>query len=178
MRIVDRVRKLGGATKLYFIHEKSFCYRLVMEGGVNSQHYKTTILKNLRKLINLEKQEEQNSNRIKPKNHDAAYFKFLFRKRRENEPPIPTGHWFWGNGEEFSKNAVKFLHSTQKKIGDIFTIRLFNQHMTVILDPHSYEKFVKERNFDFDKIQKQVNHNVFSFELVNARKMLKEAGKL
>ncbi|XP_063407414.1 cytochrome P450 7A1-like [Mytilus trossulus] len=107
----------------------------------------------------------------------AAYFKFLFRKRRENEPPIPTGHWFWGNGEEFSKNAVKFLHSTQKKLGDIFTIRLFNQHMTVILDPHSYEKFVKERNFDFDKIQKQVNHNVFSFELVNARKMLKEAGK-
>jgi hypothetical protein len=49
--------------------------------------------------------------------------------------------------------------------------------MTVIMDPHSYESFVKERNFDFDVIQKQVNHNVFSFELVNARKMIKEAGK-
>lgn len=97
--------------------------------------------------------------------------------RRENEPPIPRGHWFWGNGEDFAKNAVSFLHQSQKKLGDIFTIRLFNQHMTVIMDPHSYESFVKERNFDFDVIQKQVNHNVFSFELVNARKMIKEAGK-
>lgn len=107
----------------------------------------------------------------------AAYFKFLFRRRRENEPPIPSGHWFWGNGGDFAKNAVNFLHTTQKKFGDIFTIRLFNQHMTVVLDPHSYERFVKEKNFDFDAIQKQVNHNVFSFELVSARKMLKEAGK-
>ena len=101
----------------------------------------------------------------------------MYYYRRENEPPIPRGHWFWGNGGDFAKNAVQFLHATQKKLGDIFTIRLFNQHMTVVMDPHAYEKFVRERNFDFDAIQKQVNHNVFSFELVNARKMLKEAGK-
>lgn len=103
------------------------------------------------------------------------YFLCIFR--RENEPPIPSGNWFWGNGGDFAKDAVKFLHTTQRKLGDIFTIRLFNQHMTVVMDPHSYDRFVKERNFDFDAIQKQVNHNVFSFELVNARKMLKEAGK-
>lgn len=107
----------------------------------------------------------------------VMYLKFIFRRRRPDEPPIPKGHWLWGNGEEFSKHAVKFLHKTQKQLGDIFTIRLFNQCLTMVNDPHLYEQFVKEKNFDFDTIQRQVNHNVFSFELVDARKMLKEAGK-
>ncbi|KAK3102165.1 hypothetical protein FSP39_009285 [Pinctada imbricata] len=107
----------------------------------------------------------------------CAYFKFLFRRRKSCEPPIPSGHWLWGNGKQFAEHAVNFLHETQRKVGDIFTIRLFHQHLTVINDVHTFEKFVKEKNFDFDAIQKQVNHNVFSFALVDARKMLKEAGK-
>ena len=72
---------------------------------------------------------------------------------------------------------MQFLHQTQKKIGDIFTIRLFHQHLTIINDVHTFERFVKEKKFDFDEIQRQVNHNVFSFALVDARKMIKEAGK-
>ncbi|XP_069141463.1 7-alpha-hydroxycholest-4-en-3-one 12-alpha-hydroxylase-like [Argopecten irradians] len=107
----------------------------------------------------------------------VAYFKTLYRRRRSTEPPIPKGHFLWGNGADFSKHAVKYLHKTQKKLGDIFTIRLLHQHLTVIMDPHSYEPFVKESNFDFDPIQKQVNHNVFSFALIDAKKMLKEAAK-
>ncbi|KAL8594934.1 hypothetical protein ACOMHN_038497 [Nucella lapillus] len=106
-----------------------------------------------------------------------AYFKYLFRFRREGEPPYVPGHFIWGNGADFSKHAVRFLHRTQKAVGDIFTIRLLHQHMTLIMDPHCFEQFAKEKNFDFDPIQKQVNTNVFSFELKNARKVISEAGK-
>lgn len=49
--------------------------------------------------------------------------------------------------------------------------------MTIISDPHTYERVCKEKNFDFDPIQKQVNNNVFSFQLFDARKMIKEASK-
>lgn len=101
----------------------------------------------------------------------------FYVNRNSNEPPIPKGHFIWGNGEDFGKHAVKFLQKTQKQLGDIFTIRLLNVHMTVIMDPHSYDNFVKERNFDFDAIQKQVNHNVFGFQLNDSKKMLKEASK-
>ena len=45
------------------------------------------------------------------------------------------------------------------------------------MDPHSYEAMSKEKNFDFDPIQKQVNSNVFSFVLKDARRMIKETGK-
>lgn len=45
------------------------------------------------------------------------------------------------------------------------------------MDPHSLEAMSKERKFDFDPIQRQVNSNVFNFVLINARKMIKEAGK-
>ncbi|XP_071082110.1 cytochrome P450 7A1-like [Haliotis cracherodii] len=107
----------------------------------------------------------------------AAYFKFLYRRRREGEPPLVPGNFLFGSGAEFAQHAVNFLHKCKKTYGDIFTIRLLNQHVTIVMDPHSYESLSKERRFDFDPIQRQVNHNVFSFELVDARKMLSEAGK-
>lgn len=106
-----------------------------------------------------------------------AYFKFFFRFRRENEPPYVPGHWLWGNGAEFAEHAVRFLHKSQKAQGDIFNIRLLNQYLTIIMDPHCFEKFSKEKRFDFDPIQRQVNQNVFGFQLVEARKMILEAGK-
>ena len=45
------------------------------------------------------------------------------------------------------------------------------------MDPHSFEAMSKEKNFDFDPIQKQVNWNVFGFVLKDPRKMIKETGK-
>ena len=87
------------------------------------------------------------------------------------------GNLLLGNAQSFQKNAVDFLHQCQKKHGDIFTIRFFHQRLTIIMDPHSVEAMSKESKFDFDTIQKQVNLNVFNFVLVNARKMIREAGK-
>ncbi|ESO88838.1 hypothetical protein LOTGIDRAFT_234414 [Lottia gigantea] len=107
----------------------------------------------------------------------VAFFKFIYRRRRPNEPEIVPGNLLWGNGAEFAEHAVNFLHRCQKKFGDIFTIRLLNQYITLVLDPHSYENLAREKVFDFDPIQRQVNHNVFNFELIDARKMLSEAGK-
>lgn len=107
----------------------------------------------------------------------ATYLRYFFRLRRKGEPNIVPGHFLWGNGKDFAENAVSFIHKAQAKFGDIFTIRLMNQHLTIINDPHTYERVCKERNFDFDPIQKQVNNNVFSFRLADARQMIKEAGK-
>lgn len=108
--------------------------------------------------------------------HSQKYFVF-YSYRRKGEPSLVPGHLIFGNGKAFAENAVDFIHRAQKKFGDIFTIRLLNQHLTIINDPHTYERVCRERNFDFDPIQKQVNHNVFSFELFDAKQMIKEAGK-
>jgi len=101
----------------------------------------------------------------------------LYVFRRKGEPSIVPGHFLFGNGKDFAENAVDFIHRSQKKFGDIFTIRLLNQHLTIINDPHTYERVCKEKNFSFDPIQKQVNNNVFSFQLFDAKQMIKEAGK-
>lgn len=87
------------------------------------------------------------------------------------------GHPLFGSGPDFAKHAVRFLLNCRERFGQIFTIRLLNQHVTIVMDPHSYENFVKERNFNFDPIQRQVNTNVFGFELYQSHKMLSEAGK-
>ena len=87
------------------------------------------------------------------------------------------GHLVWGSAQDFSQNAVSFLQRANQEYGDVFTIRLVNQYLTIIMDPHSYEAMSREKNFDFDPIQKQVNWNVFSFVLKDARKMIKDTGR-
>ncbi|WAR25087.1 CP7A1-like protein [Mya arenaria] len=106
-----------------------------------------------------------------------AYCRIFARRRRKSEPALVPGSFLWGNGKDFAENAVEFIHKSTKKFGDIFTIRLLNQHITIISDPHSYERMCKEKTFDFDPIQKQVNNNVFSFQLIDSKKMIKEASK-
>lgn len=101
----------------------------------------------------------------------------LFFCRKPGEPEVVKGNWLFGSAIDFNTNAVKFLLKAAKSYGKVFTMRLINQHITIIMDPHSYEAVHKEKNFDFDVIQKQVNWNVFSFVLKDARKMIKDTGK-
>lgn len=91
----------------------------------------------------------------------------LVLDRRPGEPLIVSGSLLWGSAVEFSTHAVKFLHRACRQYGDVFTIRLVNQHLTIVMDPHSYEIVSKERNFDFDPIQKQVC-NIKSLSLLRA----------
>ena len=97
--------------------------------------------------------------------------------RRHGEPPIVKGHPIWGSAKDFGVHAVNFLQKSTKDYGDVFTIRLVNQYLTIVNDPHSFETFSKEKAFDFDAIQKQVNWNVFNFVLKDARKMIKDTGR-
>ena len=90
---------------------------------------------------------------------------------------MKTNSWLLGSAGDFSRHAVQFLHDAHKKYGDVFTMRLLNQHITVIMDPQSYEAVSREKNFDFDPIQKQVNKNVFSYFLIEPKKMLTETAK-
>ena len=69
------------------------------------------------------------------------------------------------------------MHRSRRRYGGVFTIRLVNQYLTVIMDPHNYEAFCRTRTLDFDRIQKQVNWNVFNFRLVDAKTMIKATGK-
>jgi len=73
------------------------------------------------------------------------------------EPPVVRGSLLWGSAADFSRDAVSFLHNTQRCYGNVFTLRLINQHLTIVMDPHSYTSLSNERNFDFDPIQKQVS---------------------
>ena len=97
--------------------------------------------------------------------------------RRKGEAPYIPGHALWGNGKEFSQHAVRFLHKSQKTFGDIFTIRFFNQYLTMIMDPHAFEKFSKEKNFCWGPIISQVSRNVFGIDPKEPQKMISEAGK-
>ncbi|CAG5125177.1 unnamed protein product [Candidula unifasciata] len=106
-----------------------------------------------------------------------AYLRIFYRRRKPGEPPIVHGHFLLGNSLPFTENAVNFLNKSRDKVGDVFTFRLLNKYWTMVLDIHSYELFVKEKNFDFKPIEEMVNNNVFGYHLVDGRKMVAEAGQ-
>lgn len=106
----------------------------------------------------------------------CSYFSLIYC-RKEGEPIIVPGHFIWGNGKEFAENAVQFMHKMTERFGKIFTVRLLQQHLTIISDPHSYERLSRECNFDFDGIQEQVNGNVFNFKLWDAKKMIAQTSR-
>ena len=90
----------------------------------------------------------------------------LWLYRRPGEPPIVKGNVLLGSAAKFSENAVTFLHSAHRQYGDVFTVRLVNQYLTIIMDPHSYEAVSREKNFDFDPIQKQVSGPAFPQQII------------
>jgi len=61
--------------------------------------------------------------------------------RKQNEPPIVPGHPIWGNGKQFDDDSVGFILDSQKKYGNVFSIRMLHYYMTVIADPHSFDAF-------------------------------------
>ncbi|XP_025107478.1 7-alpha-hydroxycholest-4-en-3-one 12-alpha-hydroxylase-like [Pomacea canaliculata] len=107
----------------------------------------------------------------------VVYLRLAFRIRRKSEPPYVPGHFLWGNSAQFSKHLVRFLQTSQKQLGDIFTIRLLYHYFTIIMDPHCYETFVKEKNFDFSLVTKQVMTNVFGLEVKSPHKLFSETTK-
>lgn len=103
--------------------------------------------------------------------------KKFIRQRRKCEPPIVSGNIIFGSALDFNKDASIFLRESKKKYGEIFTIRLINQYITIIMDPNCIEGMNAEKHFDFEPIQKQVNLNVFNFILRDPRTIVKETGK-
>ena len=101
----------------------------------------------------------------------------VFRRRRTNEPPLARGNLVFGVGAEFQQNAVRFLHATTARLGSVFTIRLLNKWVTIVQDPHLFFAFCKQKEFDFQPVQKQVNMNVFKFEIKNSSMIIRNASK-
>ncbi|XP_010833422.1 PREDICTED: prostacyclin synthase [Bison bison bison] len=67
------------------------------------------------------------------------------RTRRPGEPPLDLGSIPWlGHALEFGKDAAGFLTRMKEKHGDIFTVLVGGRHVTVLLDPHSYDAVVWE----------------------------------
>ena len=101
----------------------------------------------------------------------------VFRRRRAHEPPLVRGNIVFGVGAQFQQNAVRFLHATTARLGPVFTMRLLNKWVTIVQDPHLFFAFCKQKEFDFNPVQKQVNMNVFKFEIKNSPMVIRNASK-
>ncbi|CAL8337232.1 unnamed protein product [Lota lota] len=97
----------------------------------------------------------------------ALLLLFCGRSRRVNEPPLEKGLVPWlGHALEFGKDAAKFLTRMKNKHGDIFTVRVAGQYITVLLDPNSYDDVLYDTvSLDFRRHRGVLMKNIFSLVL-------------
>ncbi|XP_041836560.1 prostacyclin synthase [Melanotaenia boesemani] len=90
-------------------------------------------------------------------------FLYSSRSRQKNEPPLDKGFIPWlGHALEFGKDAAKFLARMKEKHGDIFTVRVAGQYVTVLLDPNSFDSVLNDtRCLDFTHIRGRLLKRIF-----------------
>ncbi|XP_062328823.1 prostacyclin synthase-like isoform X1 [Osmerus eperlanus] len=96
-----------------------------------------------------------------------VYLVLSKRSRLSREPPLDKGVIPWlGHALEFGKDAAKFLTRMKMKHGDIFTVRVAGQYVTVLLDPHSYDEVLQDTKcLDFSRYAQVLMERIFSLRL-------------
>ncbi|KAG3263457.1 prostaglandin I2 synthase [Ictidomys tridecemlineatus] len=92
----------------------------------------------------------------------------LLNTRRPGEPPLDLGSIPWlGHALEFGRDAASFLARMKEKHGDIFTVLVGGRHVTVLLDPHSYERVAWEprSRLDFHAYAAFLMERIFDVQL-------------
>ncbi|KAM6980717.1 prostacyclin synthase [Aplochiton taeniatus] len=97
----------------------------------------------------------------------ALVFIYSSRSRQKNEPPLDKGVIPWlGHALEFGKDAAKFLTRMKHKHGDIFTVRVAGQYVTVLLDPNAYDAVLNDTEaLDFTSYKDLLMQRIFSLQL-------------
>uniref|UniRef100_A0A8C5FBF7 Prostacyclin synthase n=1 Tax=Gadus morhua TaxID=8049 RepID=A0A8C5FBF7_GADMO len=97
----------------------------------------------------------------------ALLLRYSGRSSRDNEPPLDKGLIPWlGHALEFGKDAAKFLARMKNKHGDIFTVCVAGQYITVLLDPNSYDDVLYDTDsFDSRRSKGLLMEKVFSLVL-------------
>ncbi|XP_078485364.1 cytochrome P450 7A1-like [Ciona intestinalis] len=75
------------------------------------------------------------------------------RRRRAGEPPL-VSHWipFIGSALDFGKAPLKYLQSLQRRLGDVFTIKLAGWNVHVFMNPHDVPNLERAKNIDHKNV--------------------------
>ncbi|XP_062852689.1 prostacyclin synthase [Trichomycterus rosablanca] len=94
-------------------------------------------------------------------------FIYTRRTRRRNEPPLDKGRVPWlGHAFEFGKDAAKFLTRMKEKHGDIFTVCVAGQYLTVLLDSNCYDDLLADtQSLDLIVYSQLLMDRIFSLRL-------------
>ncbi|TMS19508.1 Prostacyclin synthase [Larimichthys crocea] len=89
------------------------------------------------------------------------------RTRQSNEPPLDKGWIPWlGHALEFGKDAAKFLARMKEKHGDIFTVRVAGNYVTVLLDANSFDAVLNDTIFlDISRHRNQILKRTFNLQM-------------
>ncbi|XP_013869302.1 cytochrome P450 7A1 [Austrofundulus limnaeus] len=88
------------------------------------------------------------------------------RRRKPGEPAVENGFIpYLGCALQFGANPLRFLHSRQKKHGQIFTCKIAGQYIHFLCDPFSYHTVIRQgRHLDWKKFHFSISVKAFGHE--------------
>ncbi|XP_068598971.1 prostacyclin synthase [Brachionichthys hirsutus] len=96
-------------------------------------------------------------------------FLYFTRRRQKKEPPLDKGFVPWlGHALAFRKDAAKFLSQMKETHGDIFTVCVAGQYVTLLLDPNSFDAVLTDTD-NFTHNKRQLLQRIFSLQLPNIK---------
>ncbi|KAL0481431.1 25/26-hydroxycholesterol 7-alpha-hydroxylase [Acrasis kona] len=92
-----------------------------------------------------------------------VYFNKIHKKFEKNRPPLITGYIpFIGVALQFGKDPKAYQDHLRTIYGDVFTIYVMGQFITVIKSPHDVQKiYTQPKKFDFHAISHKHALNTF-----------------
>ncbi|XP_076870383.1 prostacyclin synthase [Brachyhypopomus gauderio] len=99
----------------------------------------------------------------------AIFYIYTRRTRRRNEPPLDRGRVPWlGHALEFKNDAAQFLTRMKQKHGDIFTVCVAGNYVTVLLDSNCYDAVLADtRSLDLTSYAQVLMDRIFRLRLPN-----------
>ncbi|XP_026866749.2 prostacyclin synthase [Electrophorus electricus] len=99
----------------------------------------------------------------------AMFYIYMRRTRRRNEPPLDRGRIPWlGHALEFKNDAAQFLTRMKQNHGDIFTVCVAGNYVTVLLDSNCYDAVLADtHSLDLTPYAQLLMERIFSLHLPN-----------
>jgi cytochrome P450 len=73
-------------------------------------------------------------------------------RRQQLTPPMPKGHWFFGNGPEAAANPLKFYCRVWQELGDVVKMRtIFGIEWYLVANPAGAERVLQTNQANYKK---------------------------
>jgi cytochrome P450 len=86
----------------------------------------------------------------------------------ERPPQVPTRVPWLGHGLAFGRDPIGLIESCKQRYGDVFSLKFPGGRRTLLLDPHDYPAYFKDKRLRFGVVGEEIGQRAFGYDLAKS----------